>query len=54
MEDPNYPDRFQSKDPVGYDPTQPEGRPLGVPIIAMLISLAAMGIGWAVIAYVVT
>ena len=45
MEDQNYPDRFQPNDPGKYDPTQPEGRPLGVPILALLLSLAAMGIG---------
>ena len=54
MEDPNFPDRFQPNDPDKYDPTQPEGRPLGVSILALLLSLAAMGIGWAVIAFVVT
>lgn len=54
MEDPNYPDRFQPNDPGEYDLTQPEGRPLGVPILALLLVLAAMGIGWAVIAYVVS
>ena len=54
MEDPNYPDRFQPNEPGSYDPTQPEGRPLGVPILALLLSLASMGIGWAVIAFVVT
>jgi len=54
MEDPNYPDRFQPNDPGEYDPTQPEGRPLGVPILALLLGLAAMGIGWAVIAHVVS
>ena len=54
MEDPNYPDRFQPNDLGKYDPTQPEGRPLGVPIFALLLSLATMGIGWAVIAFVVT
>ena len=53
MEDPNYPDRFQPDDPGKYDPTQPEGRPLGVPILAMLLCLAAMGTLWAVIAYIV-
>ena len=54
MQDPNYPDQFQSEEPSGYDLTQPEGGPLGVTIIALLLSLAAMGIGWAVIAFVVT
>ena len=54
MQDPNYPNQFQSEEPSGYDPTRPEGRPLGVTIIALLLSLAAMGIGWAVIAFVVT
>ena len=54
MEDPNYPDRFQPNDPVKFDPTQPEGRPLGMPILALLLGLAAMGIGWAIIAYIVT
>jgi hypothetical protein len=54
MEDPNYPDRFQPNDPGKYDPTQPEGRPLGVPILALLVALAIMGIGWLVIAYVVS
>ncbi len=53
MQDPNYPDRFQSEEPNGYDPTRPEGRPLGESIVALLLSLAAIGIGWAVIAYVV-
>jgi len=46
MEDPNYPDRFLTNDPGKYDPTQPEGRPLDVPIFALLVALAAMGIGW--------
>ena len=54
MEDPNYPDRFQPNDPGKYDATQPEGRPLGMPILALLLALAAMGIGWAVIAFVVS
>ena len=54
MEDPNFPDRFQPNDPGKYDPTQPEGRPLGVSILAMLLALAAMGIGSAVIAIIVT
>jgi len=54
MKDPNYPDKFQSEEPSGYDPTHPEGRPLGVSILALLLSLAAMGIGWAVIAFAVT
>ena len=54
MEDPNFPDRFQPNETGKYDPTQPEGRPLGVSILALLLSLAAMGIGWVVIAFVVT
>lgn len=54
MEDPNYPDPFQPNEPINYDPTQPEGRPLGGPILALLLGLASMGIGWAFIAYVVT
>ena len=54
MKDPNFPDRFQPNDPGKYDHTQPEGRPLGVSILALLLALAAMGIGWAVIAFVVT
>ena len=54
MEDPKYPDRFQPNDLGKYDATQPEGRPLGVSILALLLSLAAMGIGWAVISFVVT
>ena len=54
MEDPNYPDRFQTNDPGKYDPTQPEGRPLSVPIFALLVALAAMGIGWGVIALIVS
>ncbi len=54
MEEPNYPDRFQPNDPGEYDPTQPEGRPLGVSILVLLLCLATMGIGWAVIAFVVT
>ena len=54
MEDPNFPDWFQPNDPGKYDPTRPEGRPLGVSILALLVSLAAMGIGWALIAIVVT
>jgi hypothetical protein len=54
MQDPNYPDRFQPDDPGNYDPTQPEGRPLGVSILVLSLCLATMGIGWAVIAYVVT
>ena len=54
MEDPNFPDRFQPNETGKYDPTQPEGRPFGVSILALLLSLAAMGIGWAVIAFVVT
>ncbi len=54
MQDPNYPDRFQPEDPGNYDPTQPEGRPLAVSIVVLFLCLATMGIGWAVIAYVVT
>ena len=54
MEDPNYPDRFLTNNPGKYDPTQPEGRPLGVPIFALFVALAAMGIGWGVIALIVS
>ena len=54
MEDPNYPDRFLANDPGKYDPTQPEGRPLSVTIFALLVALAAMGIGWGVIALIVS
>ena len=54
MEDPNSPDRFQPIDLSKYESTQSEGRPLGVSILALLLSLAAIGIGWAVIAFVVT
>ncbi len=54
MKDPNFPDRFLPDDAGKYDPTQPEGRPLGVSILALLLALAAMGIGWVVIAFVVT
>ena len=42
------------QDPGNYDPTQPEGRPLGASIVILLLCLATMGIGWAVIAFVVT
>jgi len=54
IQDPNYPDRFQPEEPGRYDPALPEERPLGVSLLALLFSLALMGIGWAVIAFVVT
>ena len=54
IQDPNYLDRFQPEEPGRYDPALPEERPLGVSLLALLFSLALMGIGWAVIAFVVT